>query len=457
MTKKINRLCLAGIVLPLLFCSFSMHAQESSLDKYIEKGLADNLVLQQKNVDVKKAWYSLKNAESLFLPTVSFQASYQTGAGGRSISLPVGDLMNPIYTTLNQLTGSEKFSSIKNIDQDFLPTNFYDAKIRTSVPIINTDLKYNRQIAQEKIECQQYEVEGYKLELVRDIKVAYYTYFSALKVISIYENALVLANENMRTNERLLQNGKGLPSYVLRSKSELENIQSRITEARKAAENATLYFNFLLNRNTKDSIEVSANLSREFDDAVSLVLLPPDISNRPELKALSEVVKVQGSVTRMNEHYWVPKLNGFIDMGSQGQQFRVNSTSRYYNAGVQLEIPLFTGKRNLIKIQQAQLDKKLAALNLDHASQQIALAAATIQNNLVAVYQTYQSSVKSAESAASYQRLIERGFREGINTFIEDIDARNLLTTAQLQVNISQYNVLITAANLERETGSLKK
>jgi outer membrane protein len=266
-----------------------------------------------------------------------------------------------------------------------------------------------------------------------------------------------LANENMRTNERLLQNGKGLPSYVLRSKSELENIQSRITEARKAAENATLYFNFLLNRNAKDSIEVSANVSREFDAAVSLVLLPPDISNRPELKALSEVVKIQGTVTRMNEHYWVPKLNGFIDMGYQGQQFRINSTARYYNAGVQLEIPLFTGKRNLIKIQQAQLDKKVAALNLDHTSQQIALSAATIKNNLVAVYQTYQSSIKSAESAASYQRIIERGFKEGINTFIEDIDARNLLTAAQLQVNISQYNVLITAANLERETGSLKK
>jgi outer membrane protein len=456
MNTKCNRSCLTVILLPLLFCSLNIGAQTNSLEKYIEKGLENNLVLQQKNVDVKKAWFSLKNAESLFLPSVSFQGSYQTGAGGRSISLPVGDLMNPVYTTLNQLIGNEKFPTIKNVDQDFLSNNFYDAKIRTSIPIVNIDLKYNRKIEQEKVELEKFEVDAYKLELVKNIKVAYYAYFSALKVIDIYESALILANENMRANERLLQNGKGLPSYVLRSKSEQENIKSQITGAKKAAENAMLYFNFLLNRNSKDSIEVSFNMSKEFEAAVSLMVLEPDVSGRPELRALTEVIELHGTIIKMNEQYWRPKLNGFVDLGSQAQQFRFDSKSRYYNAGIQLEIPLFAGKRNLIKIQQAQLDKRNAVLNLDYTSQQLTLTASTIKNNLVSVYQSYQSSLKSAESASSYQRLIERGFKEGINTFIEDIDARNLLTNAQLQVNINFYNVLIAAANLERETGLLK-
>ena len=100
MGTKFNRFCLTVILSPLLFSSFRICAQTNSLDKYIHAGQENNLVLQRKNVDVKKAWYSLKNAESLFLPTVSFQGSYQTGAGGRSISLPVGELINPVYTTL---------------------------------------------------------------------------------------------------------------------------------------------------------------------------------------------------------------------------------------------------------------------------------------------------------------------------------------------------------------------
>ncbi len=456
MNTKFNRFRLTVIFWPLLFGFLNVLAQTSSLENYIVEGLKNNLVLQQKNIDVDKALYALRYSESLFLPTVSLQGSYQTGVGGRSISLPIGDIMNPVYSTLNQLTGTDNFSLIDNVDQDFLPKNFYDAKIRTTMPILNTDLKYNRKIEGQKITLVKYDVDGYKLELVKNIKVAYYTYFNALKVIDIYENALLLANENLRVNERLLQNGKGLPSYVLRSKSEQENIRSRITEAKKTTENATLYFNFLLNRNSECSIDAFFNLSKEFDDAISLITLPPDVYKRPELNALSEVLKLDSIVITMNKKYWMPKINGFLDVGTQAQNFYFNSKSRYYNVGLQLDIPLFNGKRNLLKIKQARLDQKNAALNLDHTSQQLALNASTIQNNLAAVYAIYQSSLKSVESAASYQRLIERGFREGVNTFIEDIDARNLLTDAQLQVNIGLYNVLITAANLERETGILK-
>lgn len=456
MNIHFNRFYLSVTLLPLLFCTLGIQAQQSSLASYIERGLKNNLVLQQKNIDVKKAGYSLKYAESLFLPTVSFQGSYQTGAGGRSISVPVGDLMNPVYTTLNQLMGSDKFPQIKNAEQDFLASDFYDARIRTSMPIFNSDLKYNKIIELQRAALEKFTVDGYKLELVKNIKVAYYTFFSALKVTAIYESALVLANETMRINERLLQNGKGLPTYVLRSKSEQETILSHITEAKKASENAALYFNFLLNRTPTDSIDMPANLSKEFDDAISLMGAVPDVSERPELSALSQVVNLHGTIVSMNQKYWMPKLSGFFDLGSQAQKFSFNSKSWYYNAGIQLDIPLFNGKRNLIKVQQAQLDKSNAILTLDHTTQQLALSATTVKNNLIAVYQTYQSSVKSAESAASYQRLIERGFKEGINTFIEDIDSRNLLTAAQLQVSLNHYNVLIAAANLARETALLK-
>ncbi len=453
MNLKFSRLRLPAIVLPLLFCSLSMKAQTSALDQYIEEGLKSNLVIQQKNIDVKKAWYSLKNAGSLFLPTVSLQGTYQTGAGGRSISLPVGDLMNPVYTTLNKLTGSEKFPQINNVEQDFLASNFYDAKIRTTIPIINTDLKYNEKIQQQEVAFKELEVEGFKLELVKKIKVAYYSYCSALKVVGVYESALVLANENLRINERLLKNGKGLPSYVLRSQSEQENTRAKITEARKSAENAKLYFNFLINRDSESSINVFSPLTEEFNKAVSLLLADADVSGRPELNALKELVKLNSIVIRMNENYRKPKISGFVDIGSQAERFRVDATSTYYNAGVQLEIPLFNGHRNTIKIEQARLDKQKAELNLNYTAQQLSLSATSIKNNLTAVYQSYISALKSAESAASYQRLIERGFKEGINTFIEDIDGRNLLTAAQLHVNINYYNVLITAANLEAETG----
>jgi outer membrane protein len=456
MNSVFTRLSLKGLLLPLVFCFFNAVAQTSSLDKYVQEGLRNNLVLQQKNLDVKKAYYSLKTAESVFMPTINLESSYQSGAGGRNIALPLGDLMNPVYNSLNQLLGSEKYQPVKNVEQAFLPSNFYDVKVRASIPIVDAGLKYNRVIEAQKTNLENFDVQIFKLELVQEIKVAYYNYLSAIKTVSIYESSLTLANENRRTNERLLKNGKGLPSYVLRSQSEVEVINAHITEAKKTAENAMLYFNFLLNRPSQEIIDTSFSLGKEFESALSLMGLEPDVSKRPELKALNKVVELNGTIIKMNKSFAVPKLNAFLDFGAQSQAFAFNNKSLYYIGGIQLSVPLFNGKRNLYKIQQSELDKKNATLSLDHISKQLTLAATTIKNNLIAVQQSYQSSVKSLEFAASYQRLIERGFKEGVNTFIEDIDARNLLTSAQLQVSINQFKVLIAAAKFERETASIK-
>jgi outer membrane protein len=78
---------------------------------------------------------------------------------------------------------------------------------------------------------------------------------------------------------------------------------------------------------------------------------------------------------------------------------------------------------------------------------------------LLASWQTYQSSLKQLESASSYQRLIDKGYQAGTNTYIETIDARNQLTGAQLSTLVNKYNVLLAAAELERETAAypLKK
>ncbi|HEU4496574.1 MAG TPA: TolC family protein, partial [Flavobacterium sp.] len=62
-----------------------------------------------------------------------------------------------------------------------------------------------------------------------------------------------------------------------------------------------------------------------------------------------------------------------------------------------------------------------------------------------------KARIKAAES---YYKVIEKGYSEGINSLIEYIDARNQLTASQLQNTAAQYQLLIAAAALERETAS---
>ncbi|MEO6638725.1 MAG: TolC family protein [Ginsengibacter sp.] len=447
-----KKLILFAPIFLLCFIPFYGSSQQVP-EQYISAGLNNNLVLQDKKVTLEKSLVSLKEAKSLFLPTTWVEGQYSLAQGGRSIDIPVGDLVNPVYKTLNQLTGTNSFPTINNVSEQLLPNNFYDLRLKTTMPLINPDLKYNREIRQEQSQLKQNEIDIYKRELVKEIKIAYYNFLQSTKAILIYQNALEVVNQNLRVNQSLLANGKGLPAYVSRSESEVKQVESQLQNAINAKLNAKAYFNFLLNKPLTDSVAVA-----ETDDAAIsnnlFVNIEPDIKNREELSSWKIATDINDLIQRMNRSYKTPRLNAFVDLASQGYKFKVDSKSIFYLAGLQVQVPIFSGKRNLYKIEQTQLDAKAIYLNKKQTEQQLELSAFTSRNNAVTAYNTYNASLKQQESARQYFKLIDRGFKEGVNSFIEYLDARNQLTNAQVQTNINQYKVLVALADYERQTSS---
>ncbi len=156
----------------------------------------------------------------------------------------------------------------------------------------------------------------------------------------------------------------------------------------------------------------------------------------------------------MKQNFFLPKLNGFIDLGAQAENLQVNRKAGYFLVGVSLDMPILNGFRNNYKIRQASLEVASTNHNLDFITKQLKVAAEKTVNDLNTSYQNYTSSQRQLQAAQSYFKLIDRGYMEGTNSMIEFIDARNQMTAAQLQININTYKVLIALAAYERETAS---
>jgi outer membrane protein TolC len=360
-------------------------------------------------------------------------------------------MLNPVYRTLNQLTSGDGFPDINNVDVNFFPHNYYDLKVRTSLPIINSDLIYNRKIQKQQVTLKEYDVEIYKSELTRNIQVAYYNYLSAAKSIEIYDGALSLAREAERMNQSLLENGKSIKAYVLRSESEIQSLEAKRTSAVQQMKNTRMYFNFILNTNPDEVIDTTNILSVDQKLVDRYLLSEASIDNRTELKALDQSASVYENVLKMNKAYWVPKLNGFLDLGSQASDWKFNNKSKYYFFGFQLDFPVFSAGKNRSRIKQSELDLKNQLINNTLTRNQIQLSADMAWNSLMESYRNYAASIKQLDAATAYNKLIEKGYKEGINTFIETIDARNQLTTASLQIVINKYQLLAALATYERE------
>jgi outer membrane protein TolC len=433
----------------LVLFALPVFGQKSVLDEYVATAFQQNITLQQKSIQVEKAMIALKTAQSLYQPTVAFQGGYQSGEGGRSIAFPVGDLLNPVYSTLNALTKSAAFPQIANVETNFFPRDFYDVKVQTSMPLYNKDISYNKQIQEQSISLQREDVSLYKRELVKQIKTAYFQYLLSLGLQKVYENALNLAVEGKKVNEKLLANGKGLPAYLLRSDSEIANIQAQMADAAKQSQAAQMYFNFLLNRELRAEIRIDFEVEKAL--AAVYTITP---GAREELSLLSKSIQIQETVLKMNESFYLPKLNGFVNLGSQSTLGNITSKSGYYFLGLQMDIPIFSGKRNLYKVKQTQLDIASAKNAYDLSSKQFNMAAEIAQKNVQSSLVSFQASTKSYEAASAYLRLTEKGYKEGVSTYLETVDARNQWMNATINYQLKQFNVLIAAAAYEREAAS---
>jgi outer membrane protein TolC len=122
--------------------------------------------------------------------------------------------------------------------------------------------------------------------------------------------------------------------------------------------------------------------------------------------------------------------------------------------GLQVTVPIFSGNRNLYNIKQAELDLKQLDLTTTNTRNQLQLAAFNSGSNARNFYNNYIASLSQEESSSLYFKLIDRGFKEGINTYIELLDARNQLTQSQLQSALSKFRFLAAMADFERQTSS---
>lgn len=432
-------------ILPVVLTAVWSHAQEIP-QHYLQTAFANNLVLKKRNISLEKSLIALQEARSLFLPTSTLEGQYLLARGGRTIDIPVGDLLNPVYTTLNQMTGSEKFPTVANVREQLNPDRFYDVRVRTSMPLYNADLAINRDISKQQVKLQEEEVKQYKRELVRELKQAYYNYLTAGKAVDIYRYALTVVERNLKVNQSLQANGKGLPAYISRAESEVQQVRAQLHNAENEQMNARAYFNFLLNRSLYETIDTPSSDAR-------LPEMPSvndsSVLQREELRSLKLSQDINQNMMRMNQQFRKPKLNAFLDLGAQG--FDVNSDALFYMSGLQLQVPIFTGKRNLYKIESARLEAKAIEYNRAQTKQQLELAVLVSRNNLVNELENYRSALKQQEAAEKYFTLIDRGYREGVNTFIELLDARNQLTQSQLQANITRYRVWARYADYERQ------
>lgn len=453
--KRFLRPAFTFCILHFAFSGF-LQAQSPVLEDYIREGLAANLNLRNSELAVQQSVEQIRQAKGLLYPTVSFEATYTRAAGGRSILIPVGDLVNPVYSTLNQLTQSNQFPQIENVKEQFLPDGFHDTRFRVVQPLYNTDIRYNKRIREESAAIPRAAREVQATELRYDIAKAYLQYLQTLEAARIYRSSKVVVEELHRVTQRLVANHKATPDAVYNTEYELSKLETDIVKAGKNSALAGSYFNFLLQR----ELDVPIIADTLFYNAPIEAMEPLDLcverawANRKEPSQLDAALRVNSTLLAMQEsNRKMPRLALAVDAGAQGFGYQFNSEQWYALGALQLSWPIFSGYQKLAKEQETRLQGLELANQQELLRQQIRLQVTQAWQELYAAERSLEQARKAVESTRSAFRIVQRKYEEQQAIQLELFDARNKVTTAEIALSIARLEAQVRQAELQRAMG----
>lgn len=455
MIHRITRLTVV-----LLLISWSAIAQNNTLGRYVQEALDNNLALQQKGYSYQKSLAALKEARQLFLPRLSLEARYSLARGGRTFDIPTGDLVNPAYENLNLLNSAAASASpdyptiptyptIPNESVNFLRQNEQETKVRVAMPVFNNAIIANHRIKEHLTEVEKSSVDIYRRELIKEVKTAYYNFAKADVALSIYENALALTQENLRTTESLERNHKATIDVVYQAQAEVEQVQQQLAEAVKNKKVAQAYFNFLLNRDYEAGIDLDAAATQPLATLNLEEVQRLAAQNREELQQLNHYLSVADDQVSLNKGNRLPQVNLVVDYGIQGTAYEFNRDADFVMGSAVMSWNIFDAPTSA-KVQQAKIAKLELEKQKEEVQRQIGLQVVLSYYAIESARARIDQARAEKEAAEKAYRLVNKKFQQGQANLVELTNARTQWTNAQESEVIAQYDYLIRQAELER-------
>lgn len=443
------------LLIPTVLCS-----QEPVLDRYVREGLANNLALKQRQFSLERSLEALSEARGLFMPSISIAARYSRAGGGRVFEVPLGDLMNPVYQSLNELYVGQgqppkPYPALENEIIPFLLEEEQETKIRVVQPLFEPAIYYNYKIKSDLSRIQEAEKNVYRRKLIADIKSAYYNYLKTIRVVELLEETMELVKENLRISEALFGTGKATQDVVFRARAEISKIEQGQAEAEKNRRLAISYFNFLLNRPRDSAIDLPSgelNVEDSLIDRATAERMA--LERREELWKLESGINAASNNIKLASSRYLPSLNLVFDYGFWGEDYRFSGDDDYWMGSLFLDWNLFDGFQKKSKRDQAVIERKELETRLEEVQQQIRLEVQEAYDNVVVARLAITSSRDQLLSARKSFRIVRRKYEEGMSRQVEFIDARTTLTRSEINHILAQYAYFVRYAELERVTAS---
>lgn len=440
---QIMKRCLAFLLAGIMTCGMvtTVQAQDSvhiDLNKALEIALSESpsMRIADRNVQIKQV-YKKEQIVSLF-PDVSIASNYNRTLLKQTMSMDMGG------QTMNIKVGRD---------------NTYSVGANLSLPLVSFPLWSSLKLSSMDIDLALESARSSKIELVNQVKQAYYTYLLAKQSLEV----LQASYNNLEASNTLVTQSfeQGLVSEFekLRSDVALQNQRPAVSSAAKAVKLAAMRLKVVLGMDVNEPVIFDGQLS-DYENAVLSATMPSDqelqLAYNSALRQMDIGIEQLEQSKKIVRGASLPMLAlagafQYSGMGDDGGKF---TNYPYSYVALSLQIPIVGWAATHYKLKQSDLNiQNLKDQRLD-LERNLRLGVQSYLNDMQQAIEDIASDSETMRQAQKAYDIAQKQYEVGMNTWLDLRTTELTLTTTQLTYCQDIFNYLTAKANLDATLGA---
>jgi outer membrane protein TolC len=373
---------------------------------------------------VKANESKIGQAQANYYPQLIFQSNYQrTGPSSSSLLSPY---------TYNQ------YSNTLNLSQ----TIFDFGKTFTQVEI--------QSLNKESSQADLQDVIG---QVILGVKQTYFAYSQSKMNRDVALETVKQFEQHYEIAKSFFETGKSSKIDVTSAEVNLSNSRINLLKAQNALRLARINLNNAMGTPDAPEYEIYNELKYKPYEVTIEDALQKAYNNRPDLLSIAKKKVGLEKTIDLNKKGYFPVLSGVAAYGYAGDDLSLSSEDKYWNVGVTLTFPLFTGLSTKYQVAEARSNLEVLRANEDSLKQKVYLEVETAFLSLKEAEQRISAGEIIVRQAEETVELARGRYAAGVGSSIEITDAMITLNNAKITYITALSDFSVAQASLEKATG----
>lgn len=411
-----------------------------TLDQAIEIALSENVTVKIADKEIQRNEYAKKGTYAALYPSIDFSGSYQRTLLKNDIRAMMGD------SEMTQMMGDK--TKIGN-------TNTFSTGFQAGMPIINSQLWASLKISGLSVETAIEKARGSRLEMLTQVKQAYYAVLLAKEAYNVYKEVYDNAVTNFKQIETKYQAQKASEMDYLRAQTTVSNAVPNLYNASSSIDLALWQLKALmgvdLNMNFDTVGAIDDYAQHMFYDVHSQDSL--DLSGNSTLRQLDLQTATLKQSVKAQKLAYAPTVSANIAINwtaVANDPVKKLSWFPYSSTGLQLSIPIFSGFKRLNAVREAKNQYEQIQLTRTDTERQLRIAAENYRITMETNMKSYYSAQDAVKTAQKGYDIVAKSYELGRATLTDINDSQLQVVQARLNQSQSVYNFVVAKSNLEQ-------